>query len=277
MDIAVILQIATVGISMLTLVATYVTNAILNKKNRTVSSIANERVNKLFQFRMAYGKLVAMCNDRYIRNKVKGNKETNLDYNETYCYVLNKNVAICRTNLASLKEQERRIIKLMDELVKLASEYYFTLNKDIIKPMTKIRNEFYIECSLYDWAVWKFVIKQADGNKHIGSEFDRVYDDVLTRVRKFHGSDDDIFKLFDEIYRQHCEEILKRNNIDISLENYKYSDYTFDTEGLYKHKNVSQKVKRDKQVDRNKKNKISKKQRSVNSVRNENVAEEGDN
>ena len=33
--------------------------------------------------------------------------------------------------------------------------------------------------------MWKFIVKQADGKKHIGSEFDKVYDDILLKVKNF--------------------------------------------------------------------------------------------
>ena len=190
MDISIILQIITVVISMLALVITYFFDAILNRKSRTVSGIANERMQKLIKLREACSKVWAMTNPSYIKTQKECNASVSPDDNETFCYALIKAKYGIKTRTFPYFAQEKHLHETLNVLVDLAIAYYNKPAKAIEKVLLKKREEFFTEASLYNWSMWKFIVKQADGKKHIGSEFDKVYDEVLMKVKNF----DDFFE-----------------------------------------------------------------------------------
>ena len=190
MDISVLLQIITVVISMLTLVITYFFDAILNRKSRTVSGIANERMQRLTKLREACGLVWAMTKPEYITTQKKCNKNVSPDDNQTYCYAINKAKYTLKTQTFPYFAQEKHLQETLDGVVDLAISYYNKPTKTIEKQLIEKREEFFTEASLYNWAMWKFIVKQADGKKHIGSEFDKVYDEILVKVKNF----DDFFE-----------------------------------------------------------------------------------
>lgn len=185
MEVAVILQIITVIVSVFVLIATCIFDSKINKKHRTISSIAQERMSKLTKLRQACSTVWALTEPNYIREQVRFNKKFNIESNKTFTYELNKAKNICKTHTFPFFSQEQHLQGSVEELVKLATAYYKKPTKSLEKQINEVREEFFTEASLYNWSMWKFIVKQADGNKHIGSEFAEMYDDLLLKVKSF--------------------------------------------------------------------------------------------
>lgn len=185
MEISVILQIITVVVSIVLLIATYFFDSKINKRHRTISSIAQERMNKLTKLRQACSTIWSLTEPNYIIEQIQSNKKFNIEKNKTYTYELNKAKNICKTHTFPFFSQEKHLQESADELIKFATMYYKKQSKALVDKINEKREEFFTEASLYTWAMWKFIVKQADGNKHIGSEFARMYDELLLKVKSF--------------------------------------------------------------------------------------------
>ena len=232
-----ILQLVTIILTLATTVITFIITSIINTKGRTVNTIANENLQKLNNFRDAFGTVLSMSNPEFIMKQCSYNQRIDMDYNMNYCFTIIKYQYLCKSQVYMRDYKEKKIFELLDNLVDASIDYYKKLDsskkedqtiKDIVtqfvkeqKALEQIREDFYIEVSIYNWALWKFVITQADGKHHLGKEFDKQYNEIMLNIKQNGvnalGPQGEVFN---NIYKDYCKSVLKQNNIDLQNINF---------------------------------------------------------
>ena len=212
MPITILLQIITVSITFLTLLIDIIYKTVINKKTRTFNVIGQELIDRLDNIRKAYAEILKLTEPSYVASAKESNKKGNR-FNAIYCFTLNKARAKIRTNSWPFWDKEKRVHNSMDALCKAALKYYEDEDESLVEKINTLRDEFFIECSIYDWAMWEFCQKQINGEKINRREMDEHYFEILTRIHNS-GSDQTMkFKeAFKKIYNNYKQKISKEGD-----------------------------------------------------------------
>lgn len=203
MQITIILQIITVAITIVTLITDCIYTITVNRKRRTFNSVGREMINKLDLFRQAYASVMTLTYDRVIDSKRKFNAKPCFQ-NTAYAYDLNLARSRVRTFSLPFWDKEKNLHITLDKLCKLALSYYENPKKELKQELSKLRDDFFIECSIYDWAMWEFNQLQVAGNKIGRREMDKYYYTILTRIHNSGSGQSLKFKeAFAEIYKRY--------------------------------------------------------------------------
>jgi len=203
MQITIILQIITVSITVITLITDCIYTIAINRKRRTFNTVGREMINKLDLFRDAYSKVLSLSYYRTIDSKRSFNEKPCFQ-NEAYAYDLNLARSRVRTFSLPFWDKEKNLHITLDKLCKLALKYYESPSVEIKNELHKLRDDFFIECSIYDWAMWEFNQLQVAGNKIGRKEMDRYYYTILTRIHNSGSGQSLKFKeAFAEIYKRY--------------------------------------------------------------------------
>ncbi len=192
MDISIILQVVTVAFAVVTLIAGVIFENVLNRKTRKVNTITNERIYIFNQLRKGYCKVMAYTDPNYIADTVSEVDLKTGVYREPYIYRVRKSANDVKSVYNPFFIQEKHIEQILDKLVAVAIKYYNTLDPKLLTPLKNLRNDFFVESSLYDKANWDFIVAQADGKSYSSYSFDNMYKDVLSRVSNTEGSTSEI-------------------------------------------------------------------------------------
>lgn len=181
METTVILQLVTVVVTTITLLTDYLYSVWFNRRNRTYEVVGKELAYKLDRFRDAYAQILSLTHDITI-NSIKGcNKKFNFQ-NSPYVYNLNMARSQVRTSLLPFWDKERNLHASMDKLCKMAILYYENPSEVDTDELRKLRDDFFVECSIYDWAMWEYNKVQVRGKPLKRKDLDKHYFMVLTRI-----------------------------------------------------------------------------------------------
>ncbi len=182
-SVSIMLQIITVAITAVSLLTDYIYNLNVNKRNRTFDVVIQGSMDRMDKFRHAYSQILYYTHPYIIRDCREDNIKPGR-FNSFYAYELNFARAEVRTNSWPFWPKEVSLHKKMDELCKESLAYYERERKSekIEEKILKLRDEFFIECSIYDWALWEFNQHQANGQKISRNQLDKQYYSVLTRI-----------------------------------------------------------------------------------------------
>ena len=181
LSVSVMLQIITVAITAVTLLTDYIYNKSVNKRSRTFGVVIQGSMNRLEKFRQAYSKIIFLTHPDIILDNIEDNRDPGR-FNDYFAFDLNYYRAQVRTNSWPFWEKEIALHKTMDDLCKLSLAYYENPKKSMREEIFKLRDEFFVQCSIYDWALWEFNQHQVNGKKINRDDMDRQYYSVLTRV-----------------------------------------------------------------------------------------------
>ena len=179
--VSILLQIITVTITALTLLTDYFYKLAVNKKTRTFNVIVHEMMQRLDDYRAAYSNILYYTAPEKIAKCKELNKTSNR-FNNLFAYELNLARAQIRTSSWPFWEKEVHMHRKMDELCKYALQYYEHPKKGMIEKLNALRDEFFVECSIYDWAIWEYNQKQITGKDTARVGMDKQYYTVLTRI-----------------------------------------------------------------------------------------------
>ena len=203
MQITIILQIITVAITIITLITDCIYTITVNRKRRTFNTVGREMINKLDLFRDAYAKVMSLTYDRVIDSRRNFNSKPCFQ-NSAYAYDLNLARSRVRTFSLPFWDKEKNLHITLDKLCKLALKYYENPTEEDKQELRRLRDDFFIECSIYDWAMWEFNQLQVAGNKIGRREMDRYYYTILTRIHNSGSGQSLKFKeAFAEIYKRY--------------------------------------------------------------------------
>ena len=181
MDTTVILQAFTVAVATITLFTDYIYNVWYNRRNRTYEIVGKELSYKLDQFRDAYAQILSLTHDITI-DSIKGCNTKFSFQNSAYVYNLNIARSQVRTSTLPFWDKEKKLHESMDKLCKMAITYYETPKKVDTLELRKLRDEFFVECSIYDWAMWEYEQTQVRGKAPKREDLDKHYYNILTRI-----------------------------------------------------------------------------------------------
>ncbi len=205
MDTSVILQAVTVTVATVTLFADYLYSVWFNRRNRTYGIVGKELAYKLDKFRDAYAKILSLTHDITIDSIRSCNGKFNFQ-NSVYVYDLNIARSQVRTNTLPFWDKEHKLHESMDKLCKMAIKYYETPQKVDTLELRTLRDEFFVECSIYDWAMWEYEQTQVRGKAPKRDDIDKHYYNILTRIHNSGSGQSLKFKeAFNAIYESFME------------------------------------------------------------------------
>ena len=181
MTVSVMLQVITVAITVGTLLSDTVYKLIINRRKRTFSIVVKDMMRKLDDFRDAYAQVMYLT-DLKILNKYKEDNKKGSWFVSFYAYDLNFNRGRIRANSLPFWKKEVHLHAKMDELCKTVLNYYEKPKKDMVEKIAQLRDEFFVECSVYDWAIWEYIQTISSGKKVNRQDVDEQYYRVLTKI-----------------------------------------------------------------------------------------------
>jgi len=192
-----------VAITIITLITDCIYTIVINRKRRTFNTVGREMISKLDLFRDAYSRVLSLTYYRTIDTKRSFNTKPCFQ-NSSFAYDLNLARSGVRTSSLPFWDKEKNLHITLDKLCKLALNYYETPNASVRDELQKLRDDFFIECSIYDWAMWEYNQLQVAGNKIGRKEMDRYYYTILTRIHNSGSGQSLKFKeAFAEIYKRY--------------------------------------------------------------------------
>lgn len=174
-----IIAIVTAAIAFLTSVASFTYNLIQNRKSRIQKVILDNRIKYMNEIREGFTNFIGLVNLDAI-NFAQNNK----DVMKVYADNLFAGYGKIKTYIKPFYKIDHELLTALDKL------YYRTLsvlngadeNKQAIDGL---REDFADKYLKYDWAYWKYIQKQKEGN-YMNSDdaFDDVYNEFIEEIRK---------------------------------------------------------------------------------------------
>lgn len=179
MSIETIIAIVTAGIAFITSVASFTYNFIQNRKERVQKIILENRIKYMNEIRNGFSDFIGLANAKTIKY-AKNNSEAMKVFSENLFVGYGK----IKTYIKPFYKIDKELLVALDNL------YYCilsTLNGDI-KTETEIdnlREDFADKYLKYDWAYWKYIQRQKEGN-YMNSDdaFDEVYYEFIKEINK---------------------------------------------------------------------------------------------
>lgn len=179
MNTETIIAIITAGIALVTSVASFTYNFIQNRKERVQKIILENRIKYLNEIRNGFSNFVGLANIEAI-NYAKNNSEAMKVFSENLFLGYGK----IKTYVKPFYQIDNELLVALDKL------YYCilsTLNGDnkTNTPIDDLREDFTDKYLKYDWAYWKYIQRQKEGN-YINSDdaFDKVYYEFIETINK---------------------------------------------------------------------------------------------
>ena len=179
MKVETIIAIVTALIAFLTSVASFTYNLIQNRKDRVQKVILENRIKYMNEMREGFTNIIGLVNSEAI-NYAKSNKEVMKIFSQNLFNGYGK----IKTYIKPFYKIDYELLTALDKL------YYCTLsilngsdeNKNSIDGL---REEFAEKYLKYDWAYWKYIQRQKEGN-YMNSDdaFDKVYYEFIEEIKK---------------------------------------------------------------------------------------------
>ena len=177
MKIETIIAIVSAAIAFVTSIANLIYNIIQRRKDRTQKVVLDNRIKYLNEIREGYASFIGLANFESIKYA-----QNNIELMKIYFEKLLLGYGKIRTYLKPYYKIEKELLDTLDEL------YYCVLTvlngKEVSKEfIAKLRDDFADQYLKYDWAYWKYIQRQKEGNfMDSDDDFDKVYDDNLRFV-----------------------------------------------------------------------------------------------
>lgn len=179
MKVETIIAIITAGIALLTSVASFTYNLIQNRKDRIQRVILDNRIKYMNEIREGFTALIGLANADAIKLA-----QNNSDALKIYFQDLSNGYGKIKTYIKPFYDIDRELLDALDKL------YYGILSElnganDSANSIDALREDFADKYLKYDWAYWKYIQRQKEGN-YMNSDdaFDKVYYEFLKELDK---------------------------------------------------------------------------------------------
>lgn len=180
MKVETIIAIITALIAFLTSVASFTYNLIQNRKDRIQKVILDNRIKYMDEIREGFTNIISLVNIDAI-NYAKSNKEVMKIYSQNLFNGYGK----IKTYIKPFyKDIDYKLLTALDKL------YYCALSilngsEEGKNSIDGLREDFADKYLKYDWAYWKYIQRQKEGN-YMNSDdaFDKVYYEFLEEIKK---------------------------------------------------------------------------------------------
>ena len=179
MKVETIIAIVTAAIAFLTSVASFTYNLIQTRKDRIQKVIWDNRIKYMTEIKEGFTSFIGLVNLEAIKFA-----QNNKDVLKIYSEKLFNGYGKIKTYIKPFYKIDYELLTALDKL------YYCTLsvlngadeNKNTIDGL---REDFADKYLKYDWAYWKYIQRQKEGNyMNSNNAFDEVYYDFLKEVDK---------------------------------------------------------------------------------------------
>ncbi|MCM1546398.1 MAG: hypothetical protein NC033_05105 [Clostridiales bacterium] len=179
MSVETIIAIITAGIAFITSVASFTYNFIQNRKERIQKVILENRIKYMNEIREGFSCLIGLANAETIKY-AQNNSEAMKVFSENLFIGYGK----IKTHIKPFYKIDKELLVALDKLYDCILS---TLNGDN-QPQTPIdglREDFADKYLKYDWAYWKYIQRQKEGN-YMNSDdaFDKVYYEFVEEINK---------------------------------------------------------------------------------------------
>lgn len=170
MKLETIIAIITAAIAFLTSVASFTYNLIQTRKDRTQKVILDNRIKYMNEIREGFTNFIGLVNIEAIKLAL-----SNQDVLKTYFEKL-------FIGYGKLKTYIKPFYKIDNELLASLDKLYFCVlsvindNEENKNTIDELREDFANKYLKYDWAYWKYIQRQKEGNyMNSDNAFDQVY------------------------------------------------------------------------------------------------------
>ncbi|MCM1440317.1 MAG: hypothetical protein NC131_14105 [Roseburia sp.] len=179
MNVETIIAIVTAGIAFITSVASFTYNFIQNRKDRIQKVILENRIKYMDEIREGFSNFIGLANTEAIKY-VQSNPDAMKVFSERLFLGYGK----LTTYIKPFYKIDKELLVAFDKL------YYCILavlngDKKAETAMNDLREDFADKYLKYDWAYWKYIQRQKDGN-YMNSDdaFDNVYNEFVEEISK---------------------------------------------------------------------------------------------
>lgn len=179
MSLEIIIAMVSAGIAFATSIATFIYNVIQNRKDRMQKVVLDNRIKYMMYIREGYSSFIGLANVEAIEWVQKSSEVMKI-----YSSNLFEGYGKIKTYLKPFYTIEKEILTSLDKLyfcilsvlngAEADKEYIDNLRKDFADKYLK-----------YDWAYWKYIQSQREGNFIDSDEaFDKIYYDLVDQINK---------------------------------------------------------------------------------------------
>ncbi len=176
MNVETIIAIVTAGIAFVTSVASFTYNLIQNRKDRIQKVILDNRIKYMDKIRDGFTDFIGLCNLKAI-NLAKSNADIMKSYTEKIFYGYGK----IKTYIKPFYKIDSELLISLDNLYDCVLSLLIGEKSENL--LNGLRNDFADKYLKYDWAYWKYIQLQKEGN-YMNSDdaFDNVYYQFLGQI-----------------------------------------------------------------------------------------------
>lgn len=179
MQVETIIAIITAAVAFLTSVASFTYNLIQNRKDRIQRVILDNRIKYMNEIREGFSCFIGLVNLESIKFA-----QSNKEVMKIYVDNLFKGYGKIKTYIKPFYSIDNELLTALDKL------YYCTLSiingaEENRNSIDGLREDFSDKYLKYDWAYWKYIQRQKEGN-YMNSDdaFDEVYYQFLKEIDK---------------------------------------------------------------------------------------------
>lgn len=178
MNVETIIAIITAGIAFVTSVASFTYNLIQNKKDRVQKVILDNRIKYMNEIRNGFTDFIGLCNLKAVK-LAQSNSDVMKNYTEKFFYGYGK----IKTYIKPFYKMDRELLISLENLYDCILS--ILTGEKTEKSINDLRKDFADKYLKYDWAYWKYIQRQKEGN-YMNSDdaFDNVYYQLLDEIDK---------------------------------------------------------------------------------------------
>ena len=179
MNVETIIAIVTAGIAFVTSIVSFTYNLIQNRKNRIQKVILDNRIKYMDEIREGFTSFIGLANIDAIRFA-----QNNPDIMNTFSNNLFNGYGKIKTYIKPFYKIDKELLIALDNVY---SGILSVLNGEEIsrESFDKLREDFADKYLKYDWAYWKYIQRQKEGNfMNSDDAFDNVYYDFIANIDK---------------------------------------------------------------------------------------------
>lgn len=179
MNVETIIAIVTAAIAFLTSVASFTYNLVQNRKDRIQRVILDNRIKYMNEIRDGFTNLIGLANMGAIK-AAKNNSEVLKNFSSSLFSGYGK----IKTYIKPFYDIDRALLIALDDLYNCILAVLNGEDKDGAS-LDGLREDFADKYLKYDWAYWKYIQRQKEGN-YMNSDdaFDNVYYEFTEEIEK---------------------------------------------------------------------------------------------
>ena len=178
MSVETIIAIVTAGIALITSVASFTYNFIQNRKDRVQKVILDNRIKYMYAIREGYSSIIGLANIGAI-NALKNGDEVKKIYFEK----LFNGYGQIKSYVKPFYSIDIELLTALDALYNYILAMINGEEKDIAK-LDAYREDFSKKYLIYDWAYWKYIQRQKEGNYMDSDDaVDKVYEECIEELK----------------------------------------------------------------------------------------------